>query len=117
MLWECDLTQQVRVTTTEGLPWNISHSFHSPVQVCGPLQLTPGLVSLAPTVLALGSWVPATLGPLLSTSWLFGRHLPRLGKEIEPKDLIGLIFLVFLSGAALGKEGNVLGIEDQRFDC
>lgn len=69
--------------------------------LCPPLTLT---------ILTLGSSVPAmALGPLISTSWLFGRHWPSLrGREIEPKDLICLVFLVFLSVPASRASGVAL---------
>ena len=78
--------------------------------LCPPLTLT---------ILTLGSSVPAmALGPLISISWLFGRHWPSLrGREIEPKGLISLVFLVFLSvpaSRASGEEGSFPRVENQR---
>lgn len=107
MLWEHDLT--------EGYHGKISNSciIHYSLWPSSTRSMLPFLGLCPPltlTILTLGSSVPAmALGPLISTSWLFGRHWPSIrGREIEPKDLISLVFHVFLSVPASRASGVAL---------
>lgn len=79
--------------------------------LCPPLTLT---------ILTLGSSVPAmALGPLISTSWLFGRHWPCQNRAQRPNQpsVPCLPFCACqqsLWSISLGEEGSFPRVENQR---